>query len=285
MKGLLIRMDDITPDMNWDKFDKLIQIFDKYDIKALLGIVPDNQDPQLHIQEPREDFAQRMLKLQKKGYLLAQHGYQHRYVTENGGMLNVHKTSEFAGLSFEDQLQKLLHGKELLEQQGIVTNIFMAPGHAYDEITLKALYQARFTYMTDGYGCTPYIDHELQFIPCTLTNVKERDGIDTICLHANTMSEHDIEKLEQSIAENKEKFITWQQVLEMPKPEKNHKITNQEQMELKERKTKAMVGSNDTIQEYMQKTYSTNKVVKLLKRICGFPSLGIRLLIIKVKNK
>lgn len=277
-KGLLIRMDDITSDMNWDNFEKLIAIFDQYDIKPLLGIVPDNRDSQLHMQEPREDFAARMLELQNKGYYLAQHGYQHVYETENGGLLNVHKTSEFAGLSFEVQIQKLLHGKEILEQQGIITNIFMAPGHAYDTTTLKALHQTRFEFVTDGYGCTPYTDYNLQFIPCTLSAVRKREGIDTVCIHANTMSEADIEKLKQSIAENRDIFLTWKQVLEMPKPAKNHKIKAQEKRELTERSRKAFAGSNDIVQAYMQRTYASNKALKLVKRVIGLPGLGIRLL-------
>ena len=45
--GLLIRMDDITECMNWEQMDKCENLFDKYKIKPLLGIIPINKDPEL----------------------------------------------------------------------------------------------------------------------------------------------------------------------------------------------------------------------------------------------
>ena len=38
---IAVRMDDITPDMDWEKFEAFKTILDKYNIKPLLGIVPD----------------------------------------------------------------------------------------------------------------------------------------------------------------------------------------------------------------------------------------------------
>ena len=43
-----IRMDDITPDMDWTKFMRFKALCDKYRIRPLVGVVPDNQDPNLH---------------------------------------------------------------------------------------------------------------------------------------------------------------------------------------------------------------------------------------------
>ena len=45
--GLLIRMDDICENMNWQLMDKCESLFDKYEIKPLLGVIPINQDPEL----------------------------------------------------------------------------------------------------------------------------------------------------------------------------------------------------------------------------------------------
>ena len=41
--GLLIRMDDIAENMNWALMDKCERLFDKYEIKPLLGVIPINQ--------------------------------------------------------------------------------------------------------------------------------------------------------------------------------------------------------------------------------------------------
>ena len=54
--GLLIRMDDISEHMNWELMDKCETLFDKYQIKPLLGVIPINQDPEL-LQYSRNDMA------------------------------------------------------------------------------------------------------------------------------------------------------------------------------------------------------------------------------------
>ena len=54
--GLLIRMDDITACMNWKLMDKCEELFDKYKIKPLLGVIPKNQDPSLLAFPKNENF-------------------------------------------------------------------------------------------------------------------------------------------------------------------------------------------------------------------------------------
>ena len=44
--GLLIRLDDISANMNWNYMDKCERLFDKLEIKPVLGVIPDNQDPE-----------------------------------------------------------------------------------------------------------------------------------------------------------------------------------------------------------------------------------------------
>ena len=46
-QGLLIRLDDIAENMNWDLMNKCEQLFDQYNIKPLLGVIPKNKDPEL----------------------------------------------------------------------------------------------------------------------------------------------------------------------------------------------------------------------------------------------
>ena len=43
-KKILIRFDDICENMNWDFMNRCEVIFDKYDIKPLLGVIPSNLD-------------------------------------------------------------------------------------------------------------------------------------------------------------------------------------------------------------------------------------------------
>ena len=44
---ILIRFDDIAENMNWRFMDKSEQLFDKYNIKPILGVIPNNQDKEL----------------------------------------------------------------------------------------------------------------------------------------------------------------------------------------------------------------------------------------------
>ena len=45
---IAVRMDDITPDMDWEKFLAFKEILDTFGIKPLIGVVPDNRDENLH---------------------------------------------------------------------------------------------------------------------------------------------------------------------------------------------------------------------------------------------
>ena len=45
--GLLLRMDDIAENMNWKIMDKCEILFDRYNLKPLVGVIPANKDPEL----------------------------------------------------------------------------------------------------------------------------------------------------------------------------------------------------------------------------------------------
>ena len=160
----MIRLDDITPDMDWERFNRVKQILDKYQIRPLIGVVPDNKDENLHKGDNKEDFWNTIRALQSDGWAVAQHGTYHCYETQNAGILRINPFSEFAGLSYEEQLRKVQDGRRILEQNGIVTDIFMAPGHTYDNNTLKALYECGFRVITDGLFHKPYYDKKILFI-------------------------------------------------------------------------------------------------------------------------
>ena len=65
--GLLLRMDDITECMNWKLMDKCETLFDKYEIKPLVGIIPKNQGPLLLSFPKNENFWERVYNWRNKG--------------------------------------------------------------------------------------------------------------------------------------------------------------------------------------------------------------------------
>lgn len=215
---IAIRMDDITPDMDWNKFSRFKELCDKYQIKPLIGVVPDNQDTLLHIDEPKEDFWDYIKELQKEGWILAQHGLNHVYSTKKKGCFPLNALSEFAGISYAEQKKKLQTGKELLESHGIKTDIFMAPAHSYDKNTLKALKELGFTKMTDGFAENPYQWEGLIFYPISFkqsTSLKKKNGYTTFVVHANTMNDKDFERYEKLFSEYQGNFISYGEYLQV----------------------------------------------------------------------
>lgn len=166
MKKILVRFDDICPTMNFHQFQIAMEQMDKNGVKPLIGVIPDCQDPDLQIEEPHVDFWEFVKELQAKGYTVAMHGSVHVFDNHARGTIVNRWDSEFAGHPYEIQLQKIRKGKEILESHGIHTDIFFAPGHSYDNNTLKALYACGFKYISDGKSAKPYTSYGVTCIPC-----------------------------------------------------------------------------------------------------------------------
>lgn len=215
---IAIRLDDITPDMDWAKFLRFKELCDLYQVKPLIGVVPENKDSMLCVDEKREDFWEYLLQLKNEGWMIAQHGCTHIYSTKKKGCFPLNALSEFAGRPFEEQLTCLKCGKQILEGHGIFTDIFMAPAHSYDQNTLKALKEAGFTKITDGFGDAPYVWQGMTFYPISFkqsSSLKRKKGYTTFVLHVNTMNDSDFKRYETIFAEQKENLISYQQYLDV----------------------------------------------------------------------
>jgi len=191
MPRYIFRLDDICPTMNWKKFRKIEKIFDRYKVKPIVGIVPDNLDANLIVDKANKDFWKEMKLLVNKGWIVAQHGYQHKYINEDSGMLKITNHSEFSGLSYKDQYDKILKGKNILEKQlGIKIEWWMAPSHSFDRTTCKVLCDLGFRYITDGIALYPYRKYGLLWIPQQLWKPERKlFGVWTICIHLNNVDD------------------------------------------------------------------------------------------------
>ena len=215
---ITVRMDDITPDMNWDNFYFFQKLFKKAGITPLLGIVPDNRDPKLSCGAAREDFYEVMRGFAKEGYSLAMHGCHHVYTTKCGGIFPLNRQSEFAGLPYDQQREMLKDGREKLKENGIDTDIFMAPSHSYDENTLEALKEVGFTKITDGFGSAPYQYRGITFYPISMKldrSLKQKKGTTTMVIHANTVTEADKKRYARIFKEYGKNMISYSEYLKM----------------------------------------------------------------------
>lgn len=274
MRKCAFRLDDITPDMNWENFETVRKLFEKYRMYPLLGIVPDNQDAHLRADVYREDFWEQMLALKRMGWSIAQHGYCHVYETEHAGLLGINPFSEFAGLPYEIQYEKLKKGKEILRAHELETDIFMAPGHTYDDNTLKALARNGFHIVTDGYSTKPYRMKGLTFIPSRMSGPGRIQGIDTVCLHLNGMDRKQLEQLEEFIEQNRAVLCSYSELLVgRPVRNKTVAIALQERKSLFVRRIKNGAAGSQALQNYLQKSNAASKWKKLWKRMIMLPLL------------
>lgn len=218
---IAVRMDDITPDMDWEKFRRLKELLDTYGIEPLIGVVPDSRDENLRKhpadKEKETYFWDQVKEWQKKGWIIALHGYQHVYTQKKGGCFPLNHFSEFAGLSFQRQKEMLEAGNAILAAHGIETDIFMAPAHSYDRNTLRALEELGYTKITDGFGTVPYRKGGITFYPISFrldSSLKRKKGTTTMVLHTNTMNDSDFERCRRLF--ETEEMISYGEYLELP---------------------------------------------------------------------
>lgn len=186
-RKVLLRFDDICPTMNWKQWNRAKATLDKRGATALLGVIPDNQDPALKIDSPREDFWLYIKELQCQGFCIAMHGYQHVFDVQACGIATPKKHSEFAGHPYAEQYRRLKEGKRILNEHGIETDVFFAPAHSYDYNTLKALHNLGFKYISDGRSFKPYQRYGITCLPERTGGIPQmkEDGYYTIVLHAH----------------------------------------------------------------------------------------------------
>lgn len=225
--NITVRLDDITPDMDWERFLKFKALLDKYQVKPLIGIVPDNQDMLLKGgcgAKSNEEFYDYIKQLQKQGWSIAMHGYQHIYSTSKGGVFPLNHFSEFAGCSLEEQRYKISEGKRILGEYGIETCIFMAPAHSYDKNTIQALKENGFTEITDGFGKRPYQWKGMTFYPISFLlsrTFRKKKGYSTMVVHTGTVSEDELNRYEQYFANPNVHWISYEEYRKIPAASRN----------------------------------------------------------------
>ena len=206
----IFRLDDICENMNWNNFNRIKEIFISNDIKPIIGVIPNNNDKEL-LKYPKAEINlwEEIKELQKiHGWTIAMHGYTHVYETNDSGILGINKRSEFSGLSKEQQNLKIKSAMDIFKSDDVNINMFMAPSHSFDNITIECLKENNINAITDGYALYPYYDKDMYFLPQLFSKPRNMPfGVYTWCLHPNSLSEEDINDMEEFIKNNKENII------------------------------------------------------------------------------
>ncbi len=214
---IAFRIDDVSPYMCWESFERLTALFTSHGVKPLLGVIPDNQDPELRRYPFKPSGWDEIRALRDWGWSISQHGSRHAYTTTKSGLLGINNYSEFAGLDYDTQYGLLQEGRRALEQEGLATDIFMAPAHSFDAVTLKALTALDFHNVSDGYSVFPYRRGGLKFIPCQSSKPSALPvGLMTVCLHPNTFTENDFKAVESWLKLYKNRIIPYSAAIDAP---------------------------------------------------------------------
>lgn len=204
----IIRLDDASEFMDFKKWNKFFEIFDEFNIYPIIAVIPFNKDPKLINDNPVSDFWEIVKKWQKKKYIIALHGFQHLYSNFDGGILSINKYSEFATVELETQNEMIKKGIKKFNEEGISTNMFVAPAHSFDHNTLKALTNNKIEYISDGFFIKGIKRNGINWIPQQLWfPQKKKKGLWTICAHPETCDNLYIDNLRKFIMNEKDNFV------------------------------------------------------------------------------
>lgn len=193
----ILRLDDAAENMNLPNWQRMELLLDRYKIKPIYGIIPNNMDEDLLKYDKIDNFWSEMNRWKDKGWIPALHGYTHVFETNEGGINPVNNRSEFAGVPLEIQRDKIQNGIRILSENGIKPKIFFAPAHTFDMNTLEALkLESDIRIISDTVANDIYYENGFYFIPQQSGRCRKLPfKVTTFCYHPNIMSNEDFQNL------------------------------------------------------------------------------------------
>jgi predicted deacetylase len=192
----LLRFDDLCPTFSRVKWEMFLPLVEKFHLRPILAVVPDNRDPSLILSKPDAEFWGLMRAMESAGSTIAVNGYQHACDSRGRGLIRLHSRTEFAGVPQEIQQEWIHKGVETLRSHGLHPKLWIAPRHGFDRNTLRALQQEGIGYLSDGFARIPFNRGGIMWIPQQLWQpVRKSAGLWTICIHSNFAGKKLVEKL------------------------------------------------------------------------------------------
>jgi len=210
----LFRFDDLCPTVSRERWRRFRLLIEEFRLQPILAVVPENRDPALQISLPDPTFWNQMRALESAGATIGLHGYRHLCQSRNGGLFGLDRTSEFAGVAAETQRGWIRDGLGILRSYGLNPRIWVAPRHGFDQHTIEALRAEGIHLLSDGFARIPFLRNGVTWIPQQLWSpVDKGKGLWTICVHANTACEGEMERLCGILAARATQFTSIDQVL------------------------------------------------------------------------
>ena len=213
--SVVFRYDDFTLTHDTQN-EKIVQLFQKYNIPLVLGVIPFDASGNVILQE---NFA--FLPLLKQGVQnqtieIALHGFNHAKMSSIG---------EFGNVPMEEQSRRINLGKQFLDnvfQYETVT--FIPPWNAYDENTLKVMGKSGMKIISSSLTVNqPYSNEEISYFPHTidkpalliptLDKNKNRSGVIILMFHhydiGKTFTLLDLDNLLSKVSKYDVNFTTF----------------------------------------------------------------------------
>lgn len=207
-RKLFIRVDDVFPQMSWEKMAAVESVLERHAVRPILAVIPHCRDTNIAEGPPREDFWPWVRRKQSAGWHIALHGYEHVYVNDNAGILPFHRKSEFAGLPYGEQKEKINRALDIMNREGVNPTLWVAPCHSFDYETLRALQDVSdIRLVCDGIALLPYSEAGMMWLPqqrFVFSTVGY--GVETVCLHPNWMTMSQVAEMDRFIARNPRLF-------------------------------------------------------------------------------
>lgn len=176
--NIVFRFDDPSELSSTDIELQVITAFKKHNVPVTFGVIPFKCAGSTRDTSPQKLIP---LSLQKALFLkkyvdegivyLAMHGYSHQ-------MIESEIWTEFSGLDYKSQFEKLEKGKNYLEKIiGKDIHTFIPPYNTYDSNTIKALEALDFSILSAGIRIGSADSEKLNFIPMTIRLHQIKDAV------------------------------------------------------------------------------------------------------------
>ena len=192
----LLRLDDLCPTIHRERWLRFRELICEFRLRPILAVIPANSDPALELSPPDGDFWNQLRALESSGAVIGLHGYRHICASRGRSLLRLHRSSEFAGVDAGLQRTWIYEGLSILRNHGLNPTVFVAPRHGFDANTLWSLRAEGISVISDGFARVPFLRDGIVWIPQQFwAPVTKTTGIWTICIHPNTISDSEIDRL------------------------------------------------------------------------------------------
>jgi peptidoglycan/xylan/chitin deacetylase (PgdA/CDA1 family) len=213
----LLRFDDLCPTTDWPLWEELEALLVAAGVSPILAVIPDNHDPKLRVGPPDPAFWDRVRQWQARGWSIGLHGFQHTYVNAEPGLLHLNRQSEFAGLDYQEQYEKLRSGLAVFAREGVRADAWVAPAHSFDGVTIEALGRLGIHTISDGLALGPFLgDCGSVWIPQQFANMRPMPvGVWTFCYHLNGLTPAALVTFRERLRQLRPRMITLQEAAAM----------------------------------------------------------------------